>query len=124
MVPLPTSLDGAWVEEWAAEDSGRSGRGRGMWEAPVFSKSGSLPLPMVLLGVPLKVPVCDIIMPRGEGLNKLERKGEERRSGEQTRGMEGWYERKKIAREFSSSPRKEKATRWTIRTGVVIVVPG
>lgn len=30
MVPLPTSLEGVLMEEWAVEDSGRSERGRGM----------------------------------------------------------------------------------------------
>jgi hypothetical protein len=72
MVPLPTSLDGVWV---VAEDSGR---GRGMWEALESPpKSGSLPLPIVLLGVPRKVPVADMIMPKGETRNKkMERRGE------------------------------------------------
>lgn len=82
MVPLPTSLDGVWVVD-AAEDSGRSDRGRGMWEALEVSKSGSLPLPIVLLGVPLKVPVCDIVKPgRGRNTTKMETKG--RRRVEQT----------------------------------------
>jgi hypothetical protein len=59
-VPLPTSLEGVWV---VAEDSGL---GRGIWEAlGSFPKSGSLPLPIVLLGVPRKVPVADIVMPKG-----------------------------------------------------------
>lgn len=82
MVPLPTSLDGVWVVD-AAEDSGRSDRGRGMWEELELSKSGSLPLPIVLLGVPLKVPVCDIVKPgRGMNTTKIETKG--RRRVEQT----------------------------------------
>lgn len=41
MVELPTSLDGVCVEAVV------SGRGRGMWDAGLFSKSGSLPLPRV-----------------------------------------------------------------------------
>jgi hypothetical protein len=50
-----------------------------MWEAPELSKSGSLPLPMVLLGVPLKVPVCDILKPgRGRNTTKIETKGRTR----------------------------------------------
>ena len=70
MVPLPTSLDGVLV---VAEDSGR---GRGMWEALGSPpKSGSLPLPIVLLGVPRKVPVADIIMPKGETRNQKWREG-------------------------------------------------
>lgn len=75
MVPLPTSLAGVLG---VATDSGRSERGRGICEPPELSKSGSLPLPIVLLGVPLKVPVCDIIMPGGEGHNKEGQRGEER----------------------------------------------
>lgn len=59
MVPVPRSLEGVLVVD-ATEDSGRSERGRGMWEVLELSKSGILPLPMVLLGVPLKVPVCDM----------------------------------------------------------------
>jgi hypothetical protein len=48
-----------------------------MWEALESPpKSGSLPLPIVLLGVPRKVPVADIIMPKGETRNqKNEGKG-------------------------------------------------
>lgn len=94
MVPDPTSLDGVLG---VATDSGRSERGRGMWEPLELSKSGSLPLPIVLLGVPLKVPVCDILMPGGERHNKEGRgrgeRGEER--GEANRGeRKSWYEGK------------------------------
>lgn len=87
MVPLPTSLEGVWVVE-VTEGSGRSERGRGMWEALELSNSGgSLPLPMVLLGVPLKVPVCDILEPgRGRNTTKMETKG--MRRVEQTRKNE------------------------------------
>jgi hypothetical protein len=54
-----------------------------MWEELELSKSGSLPLPIVLLGVPLKVPVCDIVKPgRGMNTTKIETKG--RRRVEQT----------------------------------------
>lgn len=41
MVELPTSLEGVCV------DAEVSGRGRGMWDEGLFSKSGSLPLPRV-----------------------------------------------------------------------------
>lgn len=81
MVPLPTSLDGVWVELWVREDSGRGGRG--MCEAaPGESKSGNPRRPIVLLGVPLKVPVCDIIqrgMSQQSGERKVER--EENKQG-------------------------------------------
>lgn len=110
IVPLPTSLDGVWVVA-AAEDSGRSERGRGMWEVLELSKSGSLPLPMVLLGVPLKVPVCDILMPgMGKNTTKMEKKG--RRRVEQHEEMRNRYEQRKWANckgVFSSSREGKRA---------------
>lgn len=117
-MPLPTSLDGVWVVD-AAEDSGRSERGRGMWEVLELSKSGSLPLPMVLLGVPLKVPVCDILMPgRGKNTTKGRRRGGEEWSKHE--GMRNRYEQRKWANSKGSFPvrRKEKGQQSSIGPGV------